>query len=61
MKLGDYLTKHQITSQKFSTKMKVSISTVQKWRIRNRLPRLPMIFRIERATKGSVKLKDWYH
>lgn len=61
MKLGDYLAKRQITSQEFSIKMKVSLSTVQKWRIKNRLPRMPMILKIEKATRGSVKLKDWYH
>lgn len=61
MRLSDYLTKRQITSQEFAIKIRASLSAVQKWRIKNRLPRPQTILKIERATKGSVKLKDWYN
>lgn len=62
MTLNAYLLKHKITSERFAKTLKVSISSVNKWRMENyRIPRPAAIRRIEKATKGSVRLKDWYH
>lgn len=60
MKIGIYLTKKEITSQAFARQLRTSISSVNKWRMGNRVPRIKMIKKIAAATNGSVKLADWY-
>jgi transcriptional regulator with XRE-family HTH domain len=61
MKLSEYLLRKQITSEAFAKKMKVSISSVNKWRMDGyRIPRPNLIAKIDKATSGSVKLRDWY-
>jgi DNA-binding transcriptional regulator YdaS (Cro superfamily) len=62
MKLGNYLTKKQITSERFAKQLRVSVSSVNKWRMTGyRIPRAGMIARISVATRGRVELRDWYH
>lgn len=62
MTLNAYLLKHGITSEQFAKTIKYSVSSVNKWRMANyRIPRPTAINRITKATKGSVKLKDWYN
>ena len=62
MTLNDYLFKRKITSEQFAKKINVSLSSVNKWRMKGfRIPRPAAIKKIDRATKGSVTLKDWYH
>ena len=60
MKLGIYLTKKHITSQAFAERMQTSISSVNKWRAGHRIPRREMMLRIEKATKYSVRIPDWF-
>jgi len=62
MTLNAYLLKRGITSEQFAKKVRVSLSSVNKWRMKGyRIPRAAMIRKIEKTTKGSVTLKDWYH
>lgn len=62
MTLNAYLLKHKITSEKFAKSIKVSLSSVNKWRMAGfRIPRAATIRKIHKATRGSVQLKDLYH
>lgn len=62
MTLSAYLLKHKITSQQFAKTVRVSVSSVDKWRMPNfRVPRRATILKIEKATRGSVRAKDWYN
>lgn len=62
MTLNAYLIKNQITSERFARTIRVSVSSVNKWRMLGyRIPRRAMIGKIEKATSGSVKLRDWYN
>ena len=62
MTLNAYLLKKQITSERFAKALKVSVSSVNKWRMTGyRIPRAATIRKIHRATSGSVSLKDWYN
>lgn len=60
MNLNEYLTKNRITSERFARTMKVSISAVSKWRIKNRMPRPAMLAKIQKTTRGRVRPVDWY-
>ena len=61
MTLSDYCLKKRITSERLAKTLKVSVSSVNKWRMSGyRIPRALMIHRIEKATRGCVQLKDWY-
>ena len=60
MQLDDYLDKKGISAETFARTLRVSTSAVYKWRIKDRTPSSWMIAKIERATRGSVKLKDWH-
>lgn len=59
MKLAAYLDKRGITAQAFATKMKISVSSVNKYRTQIRAPNRKMALRIARVTKGLVTVKDW--
>lgn len=62
MTLNKYLRKQQITSEQFARKVRVSVSSVNKWRMLGyRIPRAKWIDKIHKATNGSVRLKDWYN
>ena len=61
MTLSDYCLKKRITSEQLAKTLKISVSSVNKWRMTGyRIPRAAMIRKIEKATRGSVALKDWY-
>jgi transcriptional regulator with XRE-family HTH domain len=60
MTINEYLKKHKLTAEQFAKKAKISVSSVNKWRTKNRSPGGRNILKIERATLGSVQLRDWY-
>lgn len=60
MKLSYYLTKHNITSGTFASRIGMSVSSVEKYRRGAKTPRPNVVMRIKKATKGRVKPEDWY-
>lgn len=60
MKLGTYLTERKIKHADFATLIEVTQATVTRYANGDRRPDMKMIARIERATKGKVKVSDWY-
>ena len=61
MKLDRYLRDANITSHEFAKRLKgASVHAVRKWRQGTRIPRAPMVAKIDRVTRGYVKAGDWY-
>ena len=60
MKLSKYLIENGITTEQFARKMKVSYSTVCKWRTGVRTPDFPdTVAKIAKVTNGVVTADDW--
>jgi hypothetical protein len=60
MKLHQYLLENKITSERFARKVRVSGSSVSKWRAGYRKrPRDEHIKRIAKATGNKVQYADW--
>lgn len=60
MTLERYLTQNKITSERFARRIRLSLSSVNKYRIGERMPRPDIVERIRRATNGRVRPEDWY-
>lgn len=60
MTLDQYLTKYGITSLAFSKNVGASLSAVNKWRQKLRIPRPEMMKKIFRVTRGKVTPASWY-
>lgn len=60
LKLKQYLEKHKITHAAFAEIVGVSQATVNRYVSGERSPSKKMILRIKEATKGFVKVTDWY-
>ncbi len=59
MTLKEFLVRHNMTSEEFAKAMRVTHSTVSKWRAGTRVPRLAHIKKVARLTKNKVSLSDW--
>ena len=57
-KLSDYLKRKNITGQEFAASVKADPATISRI-LRGQEPRIALALRIESATKGAVKVRDW--
>ena len=60
MTLSDYLRDHDLTAARFAEKIGVSQQAVQRYARGTRMPRPPIMARIEEATGGAVQAQDFY-
>ncbi len=59
MKLAAYLKLKKIPAPAFAKQVKASVSTVYRWMAGEVLPRAEQLARIEKLTKGEVRLSDF--
>lgn len=59
MKLEKYLKEIGMTQVFFAQKIGVPPPTLSTWIKKGIIPSLPMLVKIEKETKGQVKIKDW--
>lgn len=59
MKLGDFLKENGMTKIFFAKKIGVNPTHLSRWINGKTVPRIDYILKIEEATKGEVKAKDW--
>jgi DNA-binding transcriptional regulator YiaG len=59
MKLNKYLTDSRTTTEQFARKIKVTASTVSKWRAGYRKPNRVHTARVAKATNNAVTHDDW--
>jgi predicted transcriptional regulator len=59
MKLAQYLSNKRIPQSDFANRIGVTQVAVSRYVTGLRTPSLDLILKIERATKGAVKPKDW--
>jgi DNA-binding transcriptional regulator YdaS (Cro superfamily) len=60
MTLIEYLADRQLTNSAFAHKIGVPASTVHRWIRGYRQPSIVYLLKIERATGGKVRVKDFY-
>lgn len=60
MKLGTYLENNEISHTAFAVLIEATQATVSRYVSGARTPDMRMIARIEKATKGKVRVSDWY-
>lgn len=60
LKLKQYLEKHKITHSSFAERVGVSQATINRYVRGERSPSKKTIVKIRDATKGFVKVTDWY-
>lgn len=60
MTLKDYLSKKKLTYRAFSKKVDIDSAQLVRWANGQILPSLKNAYKIYKATRGQVKLHDWF-
>lgn len=60
MTLNEYIAKEQLTLSEFARRLDVNRSTVHRWYYGVRQPRMAHLPRIEKATGGKVRARDFF-
>lgn len=59
MKLKTWLKRNKVSCKDFAKLLGLEISTVYKYRDGTRIPSLPVALKIEKTTRGHVKVSVW--